>query len=292
MIDLTGIGGADSNANAGILSIIPPIVAIVLALITKEVVFSLILGILSGTVIYSLLMGYGPAGVLASTTQLMAEKLAENTSMILFLCLLGIVVAVINKAGGSKAYGDWASAKLSTKRSAGLATSALGVIIFIDDYFNCLTVGTVMRPVTDKLKMSREKLAYIIDATAAPVCIIAPISSWAAAVISYFPASSGNGMTAFLESIPFNFYAMLTIFMVFYMSIKKNADYGPMALAEKRCVEEGFFNTANEGRAEEEFEKISGKKGRVIDLALPVIVLVVFSVISMLYRKWWFLWSE
>lgn len=283
MIDLTGIGGADSNANAGILSIIPPIVAIVLALITKEVVFSLILGILSGTVIYSLLMGYGPAGVLASTTQLMAEKLAENTSMILFLCLLGIVVAVINKAGGSKAYGDWASAKLSTKRSAGLATSALGVIIFIDDYFNCLTVGTVMRPVTDKLKMSREKLAYIIDATAAPVCIIAPISSWAAAVISYFPASSGNGMTAFLESIPFNFYAMLTIFMVFYMSIKKNADYGPMALAEKRCVEEGFFNTANEGRAEEEFEKISGKKGRVIDLALPVIVLVVFSVISMLY---------
>ena len=119
MIDLTGIGGADSNANAGILSIIPPIVAIVLALITKEVVFSLILGILSGTVIYSLLMGYGPAGVLASTTQLMAEKLAENTSMILFLCLLGIVVAVINKAGGSKAYGDWASAKLSTKRSAG-----------------------------------------------------------------------------------------------------------------------------------------------------------------------------
>ena len=241
MIDLTGIGGADSNANAGILSIIPPIVAIVLALITKEVVFSLILGILSGTVIYSLLMGYGPAGVLASTTQLMAEKLAENTSMILFLCLLGIVVAVINKAGGSKAYGDWASAKLSTKRSAGLATSALGVIIFIDDYFNCLTVGTVMRPVTDKLKMSREKLAYIIDATAAPVCIIAPISSWAAAVISYFPSSSGNGMTAFLESIPFNFYAMLTIFMVFYMSIKKNADYGPMALAEKRCVEEGFL---------------------------------------------------
>lgn len=283
MIELVGIGGAESTDHAGILSVIPPIVAIVLALITKEVVFSLILGILSGTVIYSIVMGYGAAGVLDSTTQLMASKLAENTSMILFLCFLGIVVAVVNKAGGSKAYGDWASTKLNSKKSAGVATSALGVIIFIDDYFNCLTVGTVMRPVTDKLRMSREKLAYIIDATAAPVCIIAPVSSWAASVISNFPESAGNGMTAFVQSIPFNFYAMLTLVMVFYMSIKKNADYGPMAKAEKRCVEEGYFNSAKEGVAEAEMAKISDKKGKVIDLILPVIALVICSIISMLY---------
>lgn len=283
MIELVGIGGAESTESAGILSIIPPIVAIVLALITKEVTFSLILGILSGTVIYSITMGYGVIGVFDSTTQLMTAKLAENASMILFLCFLGMVVAIVNKAGGSKAYGDWASSKLTSKKSAGIATSALGVLIFIDDYFNCLTVGTVMRPVTDKLKMSREKLAYIIDSTAAPVCIIAPISSWAAAVVALFPPSAGNGMTAFLSSIPFNFYAMLTLFMVFYISIKKNADYGPMAKAEKRCVEEGFFNSASEGQAEAEMAKISGDKGKVIDLVIPVVILIIASVLSMLY---------
>ena len=228
-------------------------------------------------------MGYGVIGVFDSTTQLMTEKLAENASMILFLCFLGMVVAIVNKAGGSKAYGDWASSKLNSKKSAGVATSALGVLIFIDDYFNCLTVGTVMRPVTDKFKMSREKLAYIIDSTAAPVCIIAPISSWAAAVVALFPPSAGNGMTAFLSSIPFNFYAMLTLFMVFYMSIKKNADYGPMAKAEKRCVEEGFFNSASEGQAEAEMAKISGDKGKVIDLVIPVVILIIASVLSMLY---------
>ena len=283
MIDLVGIGGAESTESAGILSIIPPIVAIVLALITKEVTFSLILGILSGTVIYSILMGYGVIGVFDSTTQLMASKLAENAAMILFLCFLGMVVAIVNKAGGSKAYGDWAATKLNTKRSAGVATSALGILIFIDDYFNCLTVGTVMRPVTDKLRMSREKLAYIIDATAAPVCIIAPISSWAAAVVALFPESAGNGMSAFIQSIPFYFYAMLTLFMVFYMSIKKNADYGPMAKAEKRCEEEGFFNTASEGQAEAEMAKISGDNGKVIDLIIPVVILIIASILCMLY---------
>lgn len=284
MIELIAIGGEDPTITAGIWSIIPPIVAIVLALITKEVVFSLILGILSGTVIYSIMMGYGAAGILDSTVQLMTSKLGGNAAMILFLCFLGIVVAIITRAGGSKAYGDWAASKLTSKKSAGVATSCLGVLIFIDDYFNCLTVGTVMRPVTDELKMSREKLAYIIDATAAPVCIIAPISSWAASVISNFPESAGNGMSAFVQSIPFNFYAMLTLFMVFYMSLKKNADYGPMAKAEKRCVEEGFFNSANEGKAEEEMSKVTGgKKGKVIDLVLPVLILIVFSIISMLY---------
>ena len=219
--------------SVGLLSILPPIVAIALALITKEVVFSLVLGILSGTVIYSFAHGDGVVGIFNTTSTLMADKLAANTSMILFLCFLGILVALINKAGGSRAYGDWAVTRLKSKRSASAATGALGILIFIDDYFNCLTVGTVMRPVTDRFNISREKLAYLIDATAAPICIIAPISSWAASVMSYYPESAGmNGMTAFLRSIPMNLYAILTIVMVFYMAIKKNADYGPMLKAE------------------------------------------------------------
>lgn len=272
--------------NPGIWSIIPPIIAIALALITKEVVFSLVLGILSGTIIYTIVMALpmAPVEVLNLTATLFYQKLSDNGSMIIFLSLLGIIVVLVSRSGGSRAYGEWASKKFSTKTSAGVATSCLGVLIFIDDYFNCLTVGTVMKPVTDRLKMSREKLAYIIDATAAPVCIIAPISSWAAAVISYFPEEAGNGMTAFLESIPMNFYAMLTLFMVFYMSIRKNADYGPMAYAEKKCIEEGFFNTASEGEAAKELEKASGSKvGRVSDLVVPIVILIVLSIFSMLY---------
>lgn len=191
--------------SVGILSILPPIVAIALALITKEVIFSLVLGILSGTIIYSFAHGDGAVGIFSNTTALMADKLAGNTSMILFLCFLGILVALVNRAGGSRAYGEWAVERLRSKRSASVATAGLGILIFIDDYFNCLTVGTVMRPVTDRFHMSREKLAYIIDATAAPICIIAPISSWAASVMSYYPESADmNGMTAFLRSIPMN----------------------------------------------------------------------------------------
>ena len=219
--------------NAGILSIVPPVVAIVLALVTKEVVFSLVLGILSGTTIYAFSTGTGIVGIFDTTTQLMATKLGDNTTMIIFLCLLGILVALVNRAGGSRAYGEWAVKKLKSKRSASVATAFLGILIFIDDYFNCLTVGTVMRPVTDRFDMSREKLAYLIDATAAPICIIAPISSWAASVMSYYPESaSHSGMTAFLSSIPMNLYAILTIFMVFYMAIRKNGDFGPMLKAE------------------------------------------------------------
>ena len=153
--------------NAGILSIVPPVVAIVLALVTKEVVFSLVLGILSGTTIYAFSTGTGIVGIFDTTTQLMATKLGDNTTMIIFLCLLGILVALVNRAGGSRAYGEWAVKKLKSKRSASVATAFLGILIFIDDYFNCLTVGTVMRPVTDRFDMSREKLAYLIDATAA-----------------------------------------------------------------------------------------------------------------------------
>lgn len=271
--------------SVGLLSVLPPIVAIVLALITKEVVFSLILGIFSGTVIYSFAHGDGFAGIFDTTTSLMAGKLADNTSMILFLCFLGILVALVNKAGGSKAYGEWAVRRLKSKRSASAATGILGVLIFIDDYFNCLTVGTVMRPVTDRFNISREKLAYLIDATAAPICIIAPISSWAASVMSYYPESAGmSGMTAFLRSIPMNLYAILTLVMVFYIALKKNADYGPMYKAEALAAK-----GINEGREEiedmeEEFlRQKKGSKGKIYDLVIPICALIILCIITMLY---------
>ncbi len=219
--------------NAGIFSIIPPIVAIVLALTTKEVVFSLIVGILSGSVIYAIMMNLGFVGIFTTTIELMSSKLGDNAAMILFLCFLGIMVTLITKAGGAKAYGDWASSKLKSRRSTLLATALLGIFFSFDDYFHCLAVGTIMRPVTDKAKISREKLAYQIDAIGAPLCIIMPISSWAASVISYFPEDgSVTGMTAFIQAIPMNLYAMLTLFMVIYLSIRKKSDYGPMLHAE------------------------------------------------------------
>lgn len=271
--------------SVGLLSVLPPIIAIGLALITKEVVFSLVLGILSGTVIYSFAHGDGFVGIFDTTTTLMADKLAENTSMILFLCLLGILVALVNRAGGSKAYGEWAVKKLKSKRSASVATCILGVLIFIDDYFNCLTVGTVMRPVTDRFNMSREKLSYLIDATAAPVCIIAPISSWAASVMSYFPESAEmNGMTAFLRSIPMNLYAILTIFMIFYIGIKKNADYGPMYKAEAlaaRGIHDGREEI--EDMEEEFLRQEKGSKGKIQDLVIPIIALIILCILTMLY---------
>lgn len=270
--------------NAGFLSLIPPILAIACALITKEVVFSLILGVLSGTIIYSVMQGLGVLGIFDKTISLMGEKVAENIYIILFLCLLGILVTLVAKAGGSKAYGDWAGKKLKGKRSASLSTSALDLMFFIDDYFNCLTVGTVMRPVTDKFKISREKLAYLIDATAAPVCIIAPISTWAASVISNLPASAGNGMTAFISAIPLNLYAILTLIMVISMGARKDADFGPMAKAQLNA-EKGIINGTDGGEAEAEMKKHvkADAKGKVIDLVLPIVVLVISAVVSMLY---------
>lgn len=271
--------------SVGILSIIPPLVAIVLALVTKEVVFSLVLGILSGTAIYAFSTGTGIVGMFDTTMSLMTTKLSENTSMIMFLCLLGILVALINRAGGSRAYGEWAVRKLKSKKSSSVATVFLGILIFIDDYFNCLTVGTVMRPVTDRFDMSREKLSYLIDATAAPICIIAPISSWAASVISYYPASTGmSGMSAFLSSIPMNLYALLTIFMIFYISLKRNADYGPMLKAEM-LAEHGIHDgrVAMSKQEEEFLAHNSNTKGKIYDLVIPIAFLIVVSVLSMLY---------
>ena len=196
----------------GWLSIIPPLLAITLALITKEVYSSLFIGLFSGILIYTAFAGGNIFSAAALTFDMMSSKISDNSYMIIFLALLWAVVMLVSKSGGSYAYGRWAGSRLKTKRSAALATSLLGVLVFIDDGFNCLTVGTVMRPIFDRLKISREKLAYIIDATAAPVCIIAPVSSWAVAVAS--EVSETGGFNVFLSTIPYNLYAILTIAMV------------------------------------------------------------------------------
>jgi len=276
-------------SNAGIWSVVPPLVAIALALITKEVVFSLLIGIMSGALIYSVLSGLGVVGIFTVTIDTMISKLADpdNAAMVIFLALLGALVALITKVGGSNAYGIWASHKIKSKQSAGLLTVFLGMLIFIDDYFNCLTVGTVMRPVTDRYRISREKFAYLIDATAAPVCIVAPISSWAASVISYYPTNTGiSGMQAFLGSVPMNLYAMLTLFMILWLSLRKNSDYGPMAAAERRTMETGFHDTnTNPSSAEtDELERLLvSDRGTILDLIIPVAFLVLFAVLAMLW---------
>ena len=230
------------HINVGFLSILPPIIAIVLALKSKDVVSSLIIGILSGTVIYvfnaPVKDGAADASFLHNLVLsleyifvIMADKF--DVMMIIFMCVLGALVAVVTLAGGARAYGQWASKKVKSPVGAKLATSILGIVIFIDDYFNCLTVGTVMRPVTDQHKISREKLAYLIDAMAAPICIIAPISSWAASILTYLPEDVDR-MQMFLNTIPFNFYALLTIVMVLLLSIW-NLDFGPMAKFERQA---------------------------------------------------------
>ena len=271
--------------DAGFLSIIPPIVAIVLALLTKEVVFSLLAGVLSGTIIYSAIAGLSAFGVLTTTVEIMATKLGENGSMILFLCFLGILVVLITRAGGARAYGEWAASKLKSRTSVLFATGLLGIFFSIDDYFHCLAVGTIMRPVTDRTKISREKLAYQIDAIGAPLCVIMPISSWAASVISYFPQDGSlSGMQTFIQAIPLNLYAMLSIFMVFFLTFRKKSEFGPMKVAD-RLAEKGIFSTP-EGEATEDdltkYEKTTSN-GRVCDLVIPIVVLIIACVLSMLY---------
>jgi len=264
----------------GFLSLLPPIIAISLALITKEVISSLMIGILSGTLIYSLNTGFNPiVGTVDTTFKLMASKIDMN--ILLFLALLGALVAVVTMAGGSRAYGQWASSKLKSKRSALLATSALGALIFIDDYFNCLTVGTVMKPVTDKYNISRAKLAYIIDATAAPICIIAPISSWAAAIGSNLRVTNAfdSDLAAFVSTIPYNLYAILSIVMVVALSVS-NLDFGPMEKAELKA-QKGDLGAIDADIQQN--TKISDK-GRVYDMLIPICALIVFSILAMLYN--------
>ena len=267
-----------------IWSLLPPVIAIALALITKEVYTSLFVGIIAGALLYSNFSFEGTLthafnnGIVASVAD------PYNVGIIVFLVILGIIVMLMNKAGGSAAFGRWASKHIKSRVGAQLATVALGVLIFIDDYFNCLTVGSVMRPVTDKSKISRAKLAYLIDATAAPVCIIAPVSSWAAAVSSY--VEEGNGIELFIKAIPFNFYAILTIIMMLFLAIFKT-DFGPMAKHERNAKEKGDIFSGMKKLAETA-EENANPKGKVIDLILPIVVLIVCCVIGMIYSGGFF----
>lgn len=268
---------------AGALSILPPVIAVALALITKEVFSSLIIGILTGTLIYS--VGIGGDFVVVKTFEnafsMMVTKVDFN--IIMFCSLLGAIVYVIAMAGGSRAYGEWAAKKIKGRKSALLSTSGLGIFIFIDDYFNCLTVGTVMRPVTDAYKISRAKLAYIIDSTAAPICIIAPISSWAAAVGSNLKDTKvfDSEMEAFIATIPWNFYALLSLIMVVMISLG-NFDFGPMRRAEIEASKGNLKGDANTQSDDSENIKVHAKGG-VLDMVVPILALIVFATLSLLY---------
>ena len=262
-------------------SLLPPIIAIGLALITKEVYSSLFIGIVSGSVIAAVALNTGFEGFMSAIVQegLIANIAdAYNVGILIFLVVLGAIVVLMNKAGGSRAYGEWASRHIKTRVGASLSTFLLGVLIFVDDYFNCLTVGSVMRPVTDKHQISRSKLAYLIDATAAPVCIIAPISSWAAAVSG--TVEGVNGIQLFISTIPYNLYALLTLIMVIFIAVT-NVDYGPMRTHEINAINGDLFTTRNS--VYEKDDKPSTSKGKVIDLILPVVILICSCVVGMLY---------
>lgn len=260
------------------LSILPPIITIILALWTKEVYTSLIVGIFVGAMLFT---GGNFLQSIITFFGIMEEKVGGNVNILVFLVILGILVAIISKSGATRAYGEWARSVISGKRSALGLTAFLGMLIFIDDYFNCLTVGTIMRPVTDKFKICRAKLAYVIDSTAAPVCIIAPVSSWAAAVGSSLPdASLIDGFVLFLQTIPFNLYAILTmIFMVFI--IITGRDFATMG-AEVRKNNEHFEIPA-EYRDNVNEEQSTGGQGKIIDLVLPLVVLISVCIYAMLY---------
>ena len=260
-------------------SLLPAIIAIGLALITKEVYTSLFVGILVGGLLYA---NFNFEGTLTHIfNDGFVGSLADgyNVGILVFLVILGILVVLMNKAGGSAAFGRWAAEHIKTRAGAQLSIIALGVLIFVDDYFNCLTVGSVMRPVSDKSRISRAKLAYLIDATAAPVCIIAPVSSWAAAVSSY--VEDGNGLYLFIRAIPFNFYAILTIAMMIFLALT-NLDYGPMAKHEQNAREKGDVFSGVKAMADAANET-ANPKGKVLDLVLPVLVLIVACVTGMLY---------
>lgn len=272
--------------NAGWLSILPPIIAIVLALITKEVISSLLIGIFAGALIYA---NGNPIQMLETSFGVMGEKIGGNVNILIFLGLLGSLVVIVTKAGGSNAYGNWAAQKIKSRKTASLATSALGMLIFIDDYFNCLTVGTVMRPVTDKHRISRAKLAYLLDATAAPICIIAPISSWGASVATYMQGSGiENGMTTFVRTIPYNLYALLTIAMILIICAT-NINFGPMAKYERNAIEHGDLISSPENLQSDDLNISNvSSKGKVYDLVIPILALIILTVIAMSYTGGFF----
>ena len=315
--------------STGAWSIVPPLLALALALITKEVYSSLTIGVFVGMVIYQFtLNGVGVDQLVTAFTDVpnaMALQIADNGALLLFLALLGALTVVIATAGGSRAYAEWVSTHIKNARAAQVLTGLLGIIIFVDDYFNCLTVGAVMRPVTDRFHVSHEKLAWIIDSTAAPVCIIAPVSSWAVAVGGYL---GDDGFTTFVQSIPYNFYALLTIFFVFFMLITNKNDYGPMRAAEEEAKSSegagaeggklleklsamGLSDQAEadpddhtnlesvvteqadiEQSASAAIDEYKGldisEKGKVYDLIVPILVLIFFSILGMMYTGGFF----
>ncbi len=272
------------SAYSTVWALLPPVVAIVLALITKEVYVSLFLGIVTGALLYA--NGNPGRAFTAIFNEAMIPKISGgNVGILIFLVVLGILVVLMNKAGGSAAYGQWAASKIKSKKGAQFATLGLGALIFVDDYFNCLTVGSVMRPVTDKYGVSRAKLAYIIDATAAPVCIIAPISSWAAAVAGVVEGDA-SGLDLFIRSIPYNFYALLTLIMIIVITAM-NFDYGPMRLHEENAEKGDLYTTADRPYEGQQEIKVSSR-GKVIDLVLPVVILIISCVIGMIYTGGFF----
>ena len=286
----TTVFAADTSAEyvpqlyATIWSLVPPVVAIVLALITKEVYSSLFVGILIGGASWS---GFKPEATILHVFQdgvvgVLTDS--YNMGILVFLVILGVMVCMMNKAGGSAAFGRWAKEHIKTRAGAQLATIVLGVLIFIDDYFNCLTVGSVMRPVTDSHNVSRAKLAYLIDATAAPICIIAPISSWAAAVTGFVKGE--DGFSIFIRAIPYNYYAILTIIMMVTLVLAKE-DYGPMKAHEKNAIEGDLFTTGDRP-FENTSENAIYNKGKVIDLVFPILSLIVCCVIGMIYSGGFF----
>ena len=265
-------------------SLLPPLIAITLALVTKEVYSSLFIGIVSGALLYS---GFSFEGTVNHTFKdgvISVLSDSYNVGILVFLVILGTMVQLMNRAGGSAAFGEWAGKHIKTRVGAQLATIVLGVLIFIDDYFNCLTVGSVMRPVTDKHQVSRAKLAYLIDATAAPICIIAPISSWAAAVSGFVKGE--NGLKLFISSIPYNYYAILTIIMMISLTVMK-ADFGPMGRHEKNALKGDIYTTPDRPYENTATEAVN-TRGKVIDLIIPIFSLIVCCVIGMIYTGGFF----
>ena len=272
-------GGEDavSGMYATFWALVPPVVAIVLALITKEAYSSLFIGVLVGALFQC---GFAPVETLDTMlSQGFVSAIEGNAGIFLFLVLLGVIVALVNASGGSAAFGRWAERNIKTRVGASLATFALGILIFIDDYFNCLTVGSVMRPVTDSHRISRPKLAYLIDATAAPVCMIAPVSSWAAAVsgVAADLDTGVSGIELFIQAIPYNFYSLLTFVFIIALSVMR-FDYGPMRLCEQNAREKGDLAAVQGSDSGE-----GNPKGRVMDLIIPVVILFVLCTVGMIY---------
>ena len=271
---------ADSNYYATLMALLPPLVAIALALITKEVYSSLFVGVLLGGL---LTFNWQPVKALDGVmNEGLIAAVSGTAGIFIFLVILGAMVALVNHAGGSAAFGRWAETHIKSRVGAAIATFILGVLIFIDDYFNCLTVGSVMRPVTDSHKISRAKLAYLIDATAAPICMIAPVSSWAAAVSEFTEGTGYSGIELFIRAIPYNFYSLLTFVFIIAITLMK-FDFGPMKLHEFNAMHKGDLHTSGKDDIENVEKEAANPKGRVIDLILPVLILVAICIVGLLY---------